>query len=217
MTLEEYQARYANDEDTGPGWEAIDAQFERLYSDQTPLHWAPVLHAILGGGPIDGLSAYRATQQQPHFHCVSYGFSSLYYDEEAVKEAAEFSGMGFELTFRLADQGQTDDELSWIMSLVQNIGQYVFGQNRWFEQYHCLPINGPICQDYDTALTGLAFVRDPEIGLINTPHGQVEFLQMVGLTQTELDDIYGGRKSCQEVVETLQRDNPLLITDLKRR
>ena len=217
MTLEEYQALYANQEDAAPGWRAIDTQFERLYNNQTPFHWAPMLHAILGGGPIDGLSAYRATQPYPHFHCVSYGFSSLYYDEESVKSATQCSGMGFELTFRLADHGQTEEELRWVMDLVQNIGHYVFEQNRWFEPYHFLGTDGPICQDEKTALTGLAFIRDPEIGTIDTPHGQVEFLQMVGLTQSELDDLYGKRKRCQDVIATLQCDNPLLITDLKRR
>ena len=54
---------------------------------------------MLGGqDPLDGLSAYKAESPFPHWHIVTFGFSELY---EKESENPDYSGYGFELTFRL--------------------------------------------------------------------------------------------------------------------
>jgi hypothetical protein len=63
--------------------------------------------------------------------------------------------------------------------------RHVVSSGNWFEAYHFTPANGPIRLETDTAITALAFVPDPELGTIDTPHGEVAFLQMVGLTDAE--------------------------------
>ncbi|MCD6051679.1 MAG: riboflavin biosynthesis protein [Verrucomicrobia bacterium] len=180
MTLEEYRRKYTED-DAAPGWDAIDTRLRPIYPGIEPQHWGTVIKYMLGGpDPIDGVSAYRCPQASGwHHHYVTYGFSSLYYDEEAV--GAEFSKYGFELTFRLKPEaGEGDAPPVWVVSLIQNIARYVFKTGKWFDDFHWMPANGPIRASAETEITGLIFVTDPVLGVIATPHGEVKFLQMVG-------------------------------------
>ncbi len=217
LDLNEYRALYSNRDGAAPGWDAIAGSLAQVYGSQEPWHWGTIIGHVLGGpDPIDGISAYQSRASDvAHFHFCSYGFSSLYYDEEAVGK--DFSRFGFELTFRLAHKGEGRDDLVWVCSLIQNIGRYVFESGKWFEEHHWMPANGPIKLDSGTDMVGLIFVRDPELPAIDTPHGRVEFLQMVGVTGAELDDIMSKRRTCQEVAASLREANPLLITDLDRR
>ena len=216
MEIAEYRALYANKEAT-PGWDAIDRSLSRIYGKQEPMHWGTIIKAFLGGpDPIDGISVYKSdSSTDPHFHFCSYGFSSLYYDEESVGK--DFSRFGFELTFRLANHGEERDDLVWVCNLIQNLARYVFKSGKWFEEHHWIPANGPIKLDYDTDIVGLIFVQDAELPPIDTPHGRVEFLQMVGVTTLELDDILSKRRTAQDVAASLRKGNPLLVTDLNRR
>ncbi|MES2041272.1 MAG: suppressor of fused domain protein [Pseudomonadota bacterium] len=216
MNLEEYKQKYADKDDAAPGWDAIDGKLSSIYGEQEPMHFAPAIRYMLGGpDPIDGLSIYKSNAGgQAHYHFCSYGFSGLYYEEESA--GGEFSGWGFELTFRLMDTGQSRDELMWACNLVQNLARYVFNSKKWFEQYHWIPANGPIRLESNTDIVGLSFVTDPELGIIDTPHGKLEFLQMVGLTSKELELIKAGTRTPEEIVDALRLSNPLLITDLDR-
>ena len=69
-----------NTDDSAPGWEAIDAEFNRIYPDQpNPLHYGTVIKCMLGGpDPLDGISVYDAGE---FWHFVSYGLSELYTKE----------------------------------------------------------------------------------------------------------------------------------------
>lgn len=216
MQIEEYKRTYAN-EDASPGWDAIDSVLDPLYNDQEPKHWGTLIKYILGGpDPLDGISAYKSsTGGIQHLHFCSYGFTTLYYDEEAV--GGDFSKFGFELTFRLADDFSNDEEPIWVCNLMQNLARYVFESGKWFEEYHWIPANGPIRAEFDTDIVGLIFVRDPELKSIDSPHGAVEFLQMFGVTEHELSQIKNGEKSPKEIIEFHKKSNPLLITDLSRK
>ena len=59
---------------------------------------------------------------------------------------------------------------------------------------------------------------DPKLPAIDTPNGKVDFLQMVGLTQSELDWLWQEPSTarCKELIDKMRVDNPLLITDLAR-
>ena len=60
-----------------------------------------VISYMLGGpDPIDGISAYSCDGDIDHLHFITFGYSSLYYDEESV--GGDFRKFGFEMTFRLA-------------------------------------------------------------------------------------------------------------------
>lgn len=215
MNLEEYKKKF--DEDDSVGWDVINTELVKIYAEQKPQHFAPTLHYALGGdSPIDGISVYKSDRQIDHFHFVTYGFSELYYDEESV--GGEFSKYGFELTFRLKIENE-DDNINWVCNLLQNLAKYVFKTGKWFEEFHFIPANGPIRSEFDTEITALAFVLDPELGKIETPHGEVMFLQMVGLTTIEYDELKQNPKTSEtgKLIEKLKQNNGLLITDLRRK
>ena len=208
MNLDEYKSLYSSD-DGAPGWDAIDEALKALYQDQEPKHYGTAIKYMLGGpDPIDGISIYKA---KDHFHLVTYGFSSLYYDEDSIGE--DFSKYGFEITMRLSLE---EEEPYWAMNMIQNIARYVFESGKWFEAGHYMPAKGPIKLESDTKLVGLAFDTDPELDSIDTPHGKVEFLQLFGLTQKELDQIIDVDKNAGDILKKHKETNPLLITDLDR-
>lgn len=215
MNIEYYQKQFS--EDDAVGWDAIDAGLLKIYPDKEPKHFAPIIHYALGGEePLDGISVYESDKQTPHFHFVTYGFSELYYSEKSA--GGDFSKFGFELTFRLKKESD-DDNINWACNLLQNIAKYVFNSGKWFEEFHFIPANGPIRSDFDTDITALAFVQDPELGKIQTPHGEVTFLQMVGLTTEEYELLKENPKTyeTEKTIKKLKLNNELLITDLLRK
>lgn len=215
-------------EDDSPGWDAIDAELKRLYSGQKERHYGTIIKYVFGGkDPLDGFNIYDNNSGAFHRHVISYGMSELYYNPDAADR--DFSKWGFEFTMRLTpfeddsaaeleDGTRVDHEPYWVMNLMQNLARYVFQSGKWFEPYHFIPTNSPIREDTDTKIVGIAFVPDVQLNPIETPHGSVDFLQMVGLTQKELDWLWEDPKTTRvkELVDKMRHDNPFLITDLKR-
>ncbi len=215
MTLEEHKQEFT--EDDAVGWDCIDRSLEKIYKDQEPQHFAPPLHYAIGGeDPLDGISMYESENEMPHYHIVSYGFSNLYYDEAAAGN--EYSKFGFEMTFRLK-KNPKDNTFFWACNLMQNLAKYVFKTGKWFDEYHFIPANGPIRLEYDTDITAIAFALDPELGQIETPNGKVMFLQMVGLTSSEYEQLKLNPKTTEtkKLLDSMQIGNKLLITDLDRK
>lgn len=212
MDLETYKNNY--EEDGSPGWEAIDDHLAKFYPNREPsAHFRPILPGIAGGGePLDGVSVYKNSD---HLHYVSYGFSELYFDEEAFGQ--EYSKFGFELTFRLKPFKDDEELPGWAASLMQNLAKYVFQTGNYFDDYHYIPTNSPIRLETDTELKAIVFVTDTQLSEIETVHGKVKFLQMFGITQKEHDLIREGKLDRFELVEKLKENNPLLITDLERK
>ena len=148
--------------------------------------------------------------------------SELYYSPESSEN--DFSGWGFEFTFRIVPfEGDEDiegakNEPNWAIGLMQNLARYVFESEKSFEAYHFIPANGPIRLETDTKMVAIAFVPDPQLGTIDTPHGEVAFLQMVGLTQEEYNWLLQDPSTdrVEQLIDKMREDNPLLITDLNR-
>lgn len=199
--------------DEAPGWSAIDGALERIYPGIKPLHWGTILKWSLGGDdPLDGISAYPRTDPVPHWHVVSYGMSELY-DKES--DNAEESGWGFEFTFRVARKPGEDAPEPWCVNVLQNLGRYVFRSGNWFEPGHTININGPInTSREDTAIRAIAFTEDPELATISTPHGSLQFLQVVGLTLDEYEAAQAWNTG--SLLELLLPRIPLYVTDIDR-
>ena len=219
MDLESYRSTY-NKDDSTPGWDAINLSLEKIYGPVEPLtHWATVIKYMLGGpDPLDGISVYASDAGgRKHWHFISYGFSSLYYDEDSVGKA--HSKYGFELSFRLlAQEGWTvEKDSSWVSSMMQNIARYIFSSGKWFEPYHWMPAKGPIKLNDDTLIHGVIFVSDPELPAIATPHGEVQFLQMVGVTDAEIKAVMDKTATPEEIIGRLQEKDPYFVCDLGRK
>ena len=224
--MKAYMEKYG--EDDSPGWDAIEEALKRVYGEQSDRHYATVVPFMLGGkDPLDGISIYDSEKQTFHRHMISFGMSELYYAPESA--GREFSRWGCEFTMRLIpfegdgdaetkNGGKVPHEPNWAMNLMQNLARYVYNNKDWFEEYHFVPANGPIRQECDTKLVGIIFTLDPELGSINPPHGQVDFLQLFGITQKELDWLLEDPTSVRvkELADTIRKVNPLMITDLNR-
>lgn len=199
-------------DDEAPGWDAIDGALRRLYGDEEPRHYGTMLKWSLGGpDPLDGISGYPRTEPVPHWHLVSYGMTELY-DKES--DDADESGWGFEFTFRVAREPTEAEPPGWALNVLQNLARYVFKSGNWFEPGHHMNLNGPIALDHDTQIRAVAFVEDPELRTIDTPHGRVRFLQVVGLT---LDEVRAAELwQVSSLLELLAPRLPLYVTDLGR-
>jgi len=218
MKIKDYKEQF--EEEDAVGWLAIDQKVDEIYGKTEPRHYAPPLHYTVGGkDPIDGTSIYDSNKQEFHRHLISYGMSELYYNEEAA--GGEYSKWGFEFTFRLKPFAEDDGDPLWVIEVMNNLARYVYESQNWFEEYHFVPANGPIRTETKTPVTnvGLIFVLDPELGKIDTPHGEVSFLQMVGITEKELNRLKANptTEEVKKLVDEMRKDNPLLITDLTRK
>jgi hypothetical protein len=199
-------------EDQASGWQAIDEALRPLYGEQEPLHWGTLVKYMMGGpDPLDGISAYPREEPAPHWHLVSYGLSELYAQESPN---AELSGFGFELTMRLARKAGEEQPPNWVLNFLQNLARYVFDSGNLFSAGHHMHLNGPIALDSETEIQAIAFVADPELPAIDTPHGRLEFLQIVGLTDGEYYSTL--RWNTGRVLEVLAEHLPLLLTDIAR-
>ncbi len=167
------------------GWDAIDQAMEKIYGDQEPRHFGTMISYQLGGNdPLEGISVYAAKEPVEHWHFVTYGFSELF---EKELEDMEYSGYGFELTFRLQKENNEIEPPNWPLNLLQNLARYVFNSGNVFRNGDYMDANSPISLESDTKLTALAFIHDPELPVMETKNGKVEFIQLVGITADELE------------------------------
>ncbi|WP_254510326.1 suppressor of fused domain protein [Anatilimnocola floriformis] len=201
-----------DDKPNTSGWDAIDQALQPLYGEQEPLHYGAVLPASLGGDdPLQGISVYCVNEPVPHFHYVTYGFTELY-DKDSPDP--QFSGYGFEMTFRLARGVEETDPPTWPLNMLQNLARYVFRTGNFFDERHHLPANGPIAIGEPTDMTALLFIRDPQLPEVNSPNGYFKFIQLVGLCTAEYALLKEGY--FDEVLERILTIAPLGVTNIYR-
>lgn len=116
----------------------------------------------MGGiDPLDGVSIYYNEKGVPHWHYITYGFSELY---EKVSDNEEYSGWGFELTFRLKKEKNEEEAPTWPINLLQNMARYVFNSGNPFVGGDYLNANGPILLSSETKIKAFLFSEDIELG-----------------------------------------------------
>jgi len=214
MTLDEYKQKAKEVDDWAPGWEAIDTCIAKLYGNQEPKHYGTNLHsrAIFGGDNyLDGYSVYLS--EHGYLHGITYGMSELYVNEESF--GGEYSKWGYEMTIKQPPCAEED--YMWAIDMLSNLARYTFKSKRFFEPFQYVSGGGnPIRIGSSSKLTGLLVVPDTELEGTDTLHGRLDFLQMVGITQSELDAITTDNGKVSVLVENMKKDNPYLVTDLFR-
>lgn len=191
-------------DDSAPGWDAITAAFDVVYPGQEPRHWAAT-SKLPGDDGIDGLSAYWTGS---HWHFVTLGLTELWFKES---DDPAVSGFGFEFTMRTpgdADGGPP----AWAIRLLQKCADAMFN-GAGFASGHTLDPGGSISGNDDSNLRAILFTDDAQLERLATPHGSVEFVQVVGITLGELDQIKHDRDAS---LERLRNADPLLVTDPTR-
>ena len=177
------------------GFDAIEKRFKKLYPKQEEIHFHAQVSSRLGGDdPLDGISIFRG---DGYYHFVTFGFSELY---EKESDDMEYSGYGFELTFKLKmteeqkkrkkrDFDIKDRELKNICSILQELARYK-----------------------KSKITGFVTTLDMA-GEISTPNGKVQFVELVGATDNELKNIDSNKLKVEELLKKLKTD----ITDYNRK
>ncbi|MCH4285241.1 MULTISPECIES: suppressor of fused domain protein [Bacillota] len=193
------------------GWHAITQAFEKLYPDQKdPRHYGVLIPWRLGGNdPLQGISIYEASD---YYHFVTYGFSELY---EKEFENKEYSGYGFELTLKLKKAGLSDDEaeIKGICGILQALARETFQHGDIFQPEEYIYTGQKTGMDVkaESKITGFITTLD-EAGEIDTPNGKVQFVQLIGMQDQELQAIVDHTYRVHDLLEKL----PDTLTDYTR-
>lgn len=196
------------------GWDAIIAEFERVYPGQTnPKHYGSLIPWRLGGpNPLDGTSIYDGGD---YWHFVTFGLSELY---EKESEDKEYSGYGMEFTFKLKkgcyDKENEEEEIRCIINNLDKIAKLTFEKGELFlpNEYVYTGQQEGIDRNQKSKLTGFITISDPSVKTLDTPNGMVEFVEFIGVTDIELKTIIDKKITVKELQEKLGTD----ITDYLR-
>lgn len=198
--------------DIAPGMSAIATTLAQHYGfGVQPAHWGTQSPLRQGGeDPLEGISAFWGVD---HWHYVTYGLTELFEGETAFPYQPGVSGFGFELTFRLASQ-EPHSAPAWPVPMLQRLARYIFRSSNVFRPGDHMHLNGTIGGQKHTHIEGALFTLDPTLAPIETIHGEVRFIQLVGVTNDELNAVKDWR--CEGFLELMARRNPKLVTDLGR-
>lgn len=172
-----------------PGWDAIDAECDRIYPDQkNPKHYGTLIKWRFGGNdPLDGISIYDGGD---YWHFVTYGLSELYKKESDNKE---ISGYGMEFTFKLKkdnswEEQDEEDEIRSVCGVLQSIARITFTQGEAFKAYEYLYSGQTegIDAGGESNITGFITIPDRQFQSIDSPNGKVDFVEFIGVTNDEL-------------------------------
>ena len=106
---------------------------------------------------------------------------------------------------------------TWALNLLAHLARYTFQTGNFFEPGAYIPGDGSSLQpELDSAITGLAIVSDTTVAPIETVHGRVAFLQLIGLTQPELDAITRDPDALTGILERMRAEDPELVLDMRR-
>ena len=215
MTKEEFLKCMQEDENYSPGWQAIDDAFEKLYPGQKPDHFGTLItsRAMFGGEEfLDGFSVY--TSPKGYKHLVTYGMTVLYGDEEAF--GGEWNGWGYEMTMKLRED--STESCKWAIDMMSNLARYTYKTERFFEPNQFVKGNGTSLHiGEDSMITALLIVSDTEAETQMSVYGKTEFLQLVGITESEIQAIIDDISNVKKLIELMKADgNEDLVTDMRR-
>ena len=189
MTREEYAKRMKKHPDWAPGRDAIEAAFARRYPKTEPVCF------------------------ESYQHIVTYGMSELYPSMAAF--GAEYSKWGYEMTMKVRESYAETG--TWALDLLAQLARYTYQTGNFFEPGAYIPGDGSsLHPELNSAITGLAIVSDTTVAPIETVHGKVAFLQLVGLTQPELDALARDPDALDSILERMRADDPELVLDMRR-
>jgi len=203
-------------EENAIGWDAIEAEAERIYVGQNnPIHYGALIKWRLGGpDPLDGISVYDGGD---YWHFVTFGLSELY---EKESEDKEWSGYGMESTLHLKkdknlDSEQEEKEIKNICGVLQQIARITFNTNEIFSSYEYIYTGQTqgIDSQKKSNITGFITIPDTKFQTLNTQNGKVEFIEFIGATNNELLAVKNKEIDVKTLYEKLGSD----VTDYNRK
>lgn len=195
------------------GWDAITAECEKSYPDQTnPKHYHPIVNYRFGGNdPLDGISVYDGGD---YWHFVTYGLSELYNKESDIEDVSGY-GMEFTLKLKKDNYENEENEIKCICSILQSLARITFKKGELFNSYEYLYTGQTegIDAERKSNITGFITLPDDKFHQLDTPNGRVCFIEFVGATDSELKAILNKEIRVHELYEKLGTD----LTDYNRK
>ncbi len=181
----------SDEEIHAPGWSAIDMAVGRIYPGQTPHQFASKTpYELDARSPLPAITVWE-NRLPPSWHYVTYGLTELF---DKTSNVPDVSGFGFELVMRVPKAEGEEMPPIWPLRLLQTLGHYVLDQRQGFDSGHLIGLESPLTTAEgapgdppapETKLDSILAIPDPLLGKIDTPHGAVLFLQLVGLHADE--------------------------------
>lgn len=188
-------------EDKNLGWDDIDKACKSIYPNQEPLHYATIIKYKFGGhDPLDGISIYDGGD---YYHFVTYGFSEIYEKENDNKDV---SGFGFELTFKLRKNNNIDEEeLKNFCGILQHNARYVFEKKEIIKPYEYIYTGQTegIDKNGKSSIVAFVTIEDKLLKTINTVNGKLQFIELIGITNEELQQILTKEKPREQVINEI--------------
>ncbi|EZA62527.1 Suppressor of fused-like protein [Ooceraea biroi] len=209
-----------------PGLDALHSLCKQIYPDQgNPLTVTAIVKHWLGGpDPLDYISMYANPGcpefgVPPHWHYVSFGLSDLHGDGRLHPKPGPGrpSGFGFELTFRLGRERNETTPPTWPANVMQQLAKYVFNSANTLMpgdhvSWHAALDGG------NGRITQILMGQDPQLpASVSTPHGDVSFVQIVGVTSEELQAAqHWNGLGVVNLLKSARDCGPWLVTNMKR-
>ena len=164
-----------------------------------------------GNDPLRGISVYDAGDS---WHFVSYGLTELYEKKSPNKE---ISGFGMEFTFRLKKgcyDSNEENEILCVCGILQHLARITFNNGERFLPYEYIYSGQTTGIDSKQQSKITAFITIPDVKAkeLDTQNGKVIFVELIGVTDKEINAILNKEIIVKELYEKLGTD----ITDYRR-
>ncbi|XP_012283229.1 suppressor of fused homolog [Orussus abietinus] len=208
------------------GLDALHGLCKEIYPDQgNPLTVTAIVKYWLGGpDPLDYISMYEnpgcpELGVPSHWHYVSLGLSDLHGDGRLHPKSGPGrpSGFGFELTFRLVRERGERTPPTWPANVMQQLAKYVFNSGNMLLPGDHVSWHAPL-DNGSGRITQILMGRDPQLpSSVSTPHGEVSFVQIIGVTSEELQAAqHWNGLGVVNLLKTSRGCGPWLVTDTRR-
>ncbi|XP_072765960.1 suppressor of fused homolog [Anoplolepis gracilipes] len=208
-----------------PGLDALYSLCRQIYPEQVnPLTVTAIVKYWLGGpDALDYISMYAnpgcpELEVPPHWHYVSLGLSDLHGDGRLHPKPGPGrpSGFGFELTFRLVRERGEMTPPTWPANVMQQLAKYVFNSGNTLMPGDHVSWHAPL-DGGNGRITQILMGQDPQLPAISTPHGDVSFVQIVGVTSEELQAAqHWNGLGVVNLLKSARDCGPWLLTNMKR-
>ncbi len=194
---------------TMPGWRALETALAEAFPGRPQaIARAPESADSTTTFATTPLAAVFIHQLADAWHYLSFGLSEL---NSKRSPDPQRSGWGFELSLRLR-RGPEAQPPTWPVDLLQRLAALVWKRRAGFAPRHHLPLGGPLVAG--SQLTAIVFALDPSLPRLDTTHGEVLPLQIVGLTGDEESML--PEWSSEGLLAALGEQDPTLLTDPSR-
>lgn len=189
--------------------ECIKKKYNEIYLGKSKKIYNTIRKRNEGGAFLDEFEVYDVGE---FWHYISFGMTELYEKESSNND---FSGWGYEYSFKLKKGIESEPPL-WVITPLQKLARYVFNQSMPFGEAHYINFGKPIEFDLNKNLNSFIFSFDPIVGVIHTPTGSLNMLEIFCISQKDIDYCFSDENASCKLVDVIRKVNPEFINDFSK-